>query len=102
MDRFVERHFQKLILSKRQSEYDNSPWLADALTFLIKNIESFPDVNSYFDSHLYSEIIEWMRHSNSSQPKWLADSLELLVVNIDNFPQTSEEDTYIVEYIYPH
>jgi hypothetical protein len=98
---FVEKHFQKLIgETEKNSIY--SKWLADALELLASNRDSFPLEETYFDPVVYNQITEWMKSPNSSQPSWLPDALEYLVDNIKYFPSAGDEDSYIVEYIYPH
>lgn len=99
---FVRRHFQRLIVALRQPESDYSPWLGDAVVFLVENIESFPQTNSYFDPHLYNEVLEWIRRPDSPQSPWVANALEHLVKHVEYFPPTGDEDAYVVEYIYPH
>jgi hypothetical protein len=99
---FVKRHYQKLIRTIQEPDSDYPVWLGDALAFLVENLESFPEMNNYFDLYLYREILEWMRRPDSTQPSWLVDALEYLVKNVEYFPPPGDEDAYVVEYIYPH
>ena len=52
--------------------------------------------------HYFREQLRDLRRPRGEFPPWLGDALELLVDNVEAFPPPGDEDSYVVEYIYPH
>jgi hypothetical protein len=60
-----------------------------------------PEPTSFFAERYFLQLIGSLRQPGAAEP-WLGDALALLVENVDCFPPPEDEDSYIVEYIYPH
>jgi hypothetical protein len=61
-----------------------------------------PEQKTFFAERYYQNLLAALRGPGSDSEAWLVDVLALLVENVAAFPPPDDEDSYVVEYIYPH
>jgi hypothetical protein len=61
-----------------------------------------PDDKTFYAERYFREQLRALRRPGAEFDPWLADALELLVDHVKLFPPPDFEDSFIIEYVYPH